>query len=461
MQYRVLTPIIAIFVLGAAMFLSTTLYKSKPVVEQVAHSMAGSTWYKIEQSGTHIGFMHSSIKLSGKDLWELNTLMVFQPIGGKPTKIIQRLSFASSGQYQLTSAHYTRTTKNTVTGITVDLVDKHYVGTLKRKNTVEPLRLDWQFSLKDQLSLEIQLNKIKGEPGTIFTTQFINFENLSIGENKRSLLSSNNEGFIFENSREGSTSTIFLDPNMLVISSTFFNVFSVNRSTEAQATDVNPLIKPVADWRTSEHFIPLDVRLKRHQNLKSLTLGLTANGQASLRDLNLPKTLTHTQPEAFSNSDGITFTQRSLRIPKANEKINRILESMSKPISIAALVARANRQLVYTDNQPAGSVLAALTLGQGECTDFADLFTTLARTAGMPARTVFGIAYNNADQPGFMFHAWNEVLADGQWQGVDPTWNQVRLDATHIKLSDDLSAALLFASSKKEVSFTVFEQSYF
>ena len=461
MQYRILTPIIVIFVLGAATFLSTTRYESKPVIERVAHSMAGSTWYKIEQSGTHTGFMHSSIELSGKDLWELNTLMVFQPIGGEPTKIIQRLSFASSGQYQLTSAHYTRTADNTTTGIQLNLVDEQYVGNLKRQNSVEPLRLNWQFSLKDQLSLETQLLKGNAELGTTFTTQFINFENLSIGENKRSLLSSSNKGFIFENSQEGSTSTTFLDQNMLVISSTFSNVFNINHSTEAQATDVNPLIKPLADWPTSEHLIPLDVRLKRHQNLKHLTLGLTANGQTSLTDLNLPQTLAHTQPEGFSSSDVSTFTQGSLRIPKANEKIKRILESMNKPISIAALVATANRQLVYADNQPAGSVLTALTLGQGECTDFADLFTTLARTAGIPARTVFGIAYNNADQPGFMFHAWNEVLANGQWQGVDPTWNQVRLDATHIKLSDDLSAALLSASYMKEVSFKVLEQSYF
>jgi transglutaminase-like putative cysteine protease len=60
-----------------------------------------------------------------------------------------------------------------------------------------------------------------------------------------------------------------------------------------------------------------------------------------------------------------------------------------------------------------------------------------------------------------MFHAWNEVFSEGHWQGVDPTWNQVRLDATHIKLSDDLSAALLLASSTNEISFTVLDQSYF
>ncbi len=461
MQHRALTTIIAIFVLSAATFLSIKFYEPKPLIEQVAHSLSGSTWYKIEQSGTHSGFMHSSIELTDEDLWELNTLMVFQPIGGEPTKIIQRLLFANSGQYQLTSAHYTRTAKNIATGIQVDLLDRQYVGTLKRQNSVEQLRLDWQFSLRDQLALETQLHKGVAEPGTIFTTQFINFEHLSIGENKRSLLSRSDDGYILENAHAGSTSKTYLDQDLLAISSTFSNVFNVNRSTEAQATEVNPLIKPIAIWPTSEHSIPLDARLRRHQNLKHLTLGLIANGQTSLEDLNLPQTLAHTQPDEFSSSDIATFTQSSLRIPKASEKITRILESMDKPISIAALVATTNRQLVYANNQPAGSVMAALTLGQGECTDFADLFTTLARTAGIPARTVFGIAYSNAEQPGFMFHAWNEVLANGQWQGVDPTWNQVRLDATHIKLSDDLSAALLFASYTKEVSFKILEQSYF
>ena len=467
MQFRALTSIIAIFVLCAATFLYTKLYESKPLVEQIAHSMIGSAWYKIEQSGTHTGFMHSSVEFTDEDLWELHTLTVFQPLGGQPTKITQRLTFASSGEYELTSARYTRTAENNATGIQVDLIEEKYVGTLMRQNNIEPLRLDWQFSLRDQLALETQLHTGNAKPGTILTTQFVNFENLSIGENKRSLLSRNDDGFIFENFQEGSTSTTYLDPNMLTISSTISNVFNVNRSTEALATTVNPLIKPIDGWPIFEHSIPLDERLEEHENLKHLILGLTASGQISLQDLNLPQTLAATKPGELPSSDRSgardisTFTQSSLRIPTANKKITSILESMDKPISIAALVTAVNQQLTYADNQPAGSVIAALNLGQGECTDFADLFTTLARAAGLPARTVFGIAYNNADQPSFMFHAWNEVLAEGQWQGVDPTWNQVRLDATHIKLSDDLSAALLFASHTNEVRFRILERSYF
>ncbi|MFQ3364098.1 MAG: hypothetical protein ACI883_001071 [Candidatus Azotimanducaceae bacterium] len=461
MQHRALTSIIAIFVLCAATLLYTKRHESKPVIEQVAHSMVGSAWYKIQQSGTHTGFMHSSVELNDEDLWEFTTLTVFQPLGGQATKITQRLSFASSKQYELTSAHYTRTSQSATTGIQVDLVDGQYVGTLKRQNSLEPLLLDWQFGLRDQLALEIQLHAGAAQPGTIFTTQFIDFEGLSIGENKKSLLSRNDDGFVFENFQEGSTSTTYLDPNMLAISSTIANVFEVNRSTEEQATNVNPLIKPIAEWPIAAHSIPLNERLEQHVNLKHLMLGLTASGKISLQDLNLPQTLAHTKPAEFSNGDADAFTQNSLRLPTTNEKITRILASMDKPISVAELVATANQQLVYAENQSAGSVLAALKLGQGECTDFADLLTTLARAAGIPARTVFGIAYSNAEKPSFMFHAWNEVFDNGQWQGVDPTWNQVRLDATHIKLSDDLSAALLFASQTQGVEFKVLTKAYF
>jgi len=465
MQHRALTSITAIFVLGMATFFYTKIYNARPPVEQVAQSMVGSAWYKIEQSGTHTGFMRSSVEYTEKGQWALHTLTVFQPIGGLPTRITQHLTFAGTGPYQLTSGHYTRASASNTTSIQVDLSDEHYVGTLERQGTAEPLRLDWQFSLRDQLALEIQLLTKAAKPGTIFTTAFINFENLSIGENKRSLLSQGDDGYVFENSEEGSTSTTYLDSDMLAISATISNVFIVNRSTEELATVVNPLIKPLDDRHISEHSIPLDERLKKHEHLKHLKLALTASGQTSLAALNLPPTLTHTKSSDISASDANAFVQSTLRIPAENEKIIRILESMDKPASdsalIAALVTTAHQQLTYADNQPAGSVLTALALGQGECTDFADLFTTLARAAGLPARTVFGIAYSNGDQPSFMFHAWNEVLANGQWQGVDPTWNQVRLDATHIKLSDDLGAALLFASYTKEVRLTVLEQSYF
>jgi hypothetical protein len=35
---------------------------------------------------------------------------------------------------------------------------------------------------------------------------------------------------------------------------------------------------------------------------------------------------------------------------------------------------------------------------------------------------------------GFLYHSWNESIVDGRWVAVDPTFGQIPVDATHIKL---------------------------
>jgi transglutaminase-like putative cysteine protease len=71
----------------------------------------------------------------------------------------------------------------------------------------------------------------------------------------------------------------------------------------------------------------------------------------------------------------------------------------------------------------------------GDCSEHALLFTTLARAAGLPARTVSGLMYMGDEVHGFGGHAWNEVVIDGHWVPVDATHDQVTLDATHVVLA--------------------------
>ena len=74
----------------------------------------------------------------------------------------------------------------------------------------------------------------------------------------------------------------------------------------------------------------------------------------------------------------------------------------------------------------------------GDCTEYAQLFISLARLNGIPARKVSGLAYNYIDDnPMFYGHAWAEVWINGRWKEVDPGWNEFHIDATHIKLTDD------------------------
>ena len=100
----------------------------------------------------------------------------------------------------------------------------------------------------------------------------------------------------------------------------------------------------------------------------------------------------------------------------------------------AALADFVHGHLRYRDTDRAGSVLDTMRRRVGDCTEFADFYTALARAVGLPARTVVGLAYR--DDPGnsagaFALHAWNEVAVDGFWRGVDPTWGQDSADLTH------------------------------
>lgn len=74
---------------------------------------------------------------------------------------------------------------------------------------------------------------------------------------------------------------------------------------------------------------------------------------------------------------------------------------------------------------------AAQTLAtrEADCYEFSKLYVAMARSLGLPARVVSGMAYSGG---AFGGHAWVEVYA-GSWIEIDPTWGTSFVDATHIK----------------------------
>jgi len=91
------------------------------------------------------------------------------------------------------------------------------------------------------------------------------------------------------------------------------------------------------------------------------------------------------------------------------------------------------------------SVFDILDNRTGDCTEHSQLFVTLARAAGLPAREVSGFVYGGDDQaPSLGGHAWVEVLIDGQWIGMDPTWNEIELNKSHVQIQNTLVPSLTF-----------------
>ena len=118
-------------------------------------------------------------------------------------------------------------------------------------------------------------------------------------------------------------------------------------------------------------------------------------------------------------------------------------------------VARKLADWVYTnikwkrvDYATAPQTLATL---EADCLEFSQLYVAMARSLGLPARVVSGMAYSGT---AFGGHAWVEVYV-GDWIEVDPTWGTAFVDATHIRNSAD--GALLTYASLNLVDFEILE----
>jgi hypothetical protein len=73
----------------------------------------------------------------------------------------------------------------------------------------------------------------------------------------------------------------------------------------------------------------------------------------------------------------------------------------------------------------------------GVCTEYAKLYNSLARAAGIPSLIVVGVAYGEYE--GFEGHAWNLIYHNNRWIYVDPTWDLMSgiVSSSHIYFYDD------------------------
>lgn len=99
-----------------------------------------------------------------------------------------------------------------------------------------------------------------------------------------------------------------------------------------------------------------------------------------------------------------------------------------------------------------GALNTLLSPSTSICTDFTDLFVTLARAKGIPAREVEGFAYTNNSKikpiniNADILHAWPQYYdSDKQvWISVDPTWEKTTNGVDYFKDLDPNHFAFVF-----------------
>jgi len=106
----------------------------------------------------------------------------------------------------------------------------------------------------------------------------------------------------------------------------------------------------------------------------------------------------------------------------------------------------------WKDSCPAKTVFLTR---NGVCDEYTNLFISLCRSIGIPARYVEGLVFSGEK---WNFHAWAEVYLNG-WIPVDPTYDEVGfVDSSHIPLAhvhgdNDVYNRLKWEGSKLTVDF--------
>ncbi|HKB42344.1 MAG TPA: transglutaminase-like domain-containing protein [Gemmataceae bacterium] len=146
-------------------------------------------------------------------------------------------------------------------------------------------------------------------------------------------------------------------------------------------------------------------------------------------------------------TEGLTAKQRAFYLKATPtvqtdaEKVKKLAQKVVGDEKDPVKVARKIKTWVYRNLRKSMAANASTTLEvldnmAGDCTEHTLLFVSLARAAGVPAREVGGVAFVNVGRPIFGWHAWAEFHDGEQWVTADPTWDELYVDATHIKFSE-------------------------
>ena len=440
------------------------LANARPPEAQRADALSGVHWYALSMGAAPIGHLTTE---AGRDLqggWRFRSFMLFSVDGTAPVSISESLTFDPLPPYRLIRAeHWSDRAGSATEGVVLEWSDDGGRAQFRRGDAVREHSVDWAYSLGDYLALESWLAAEQPPSGARFRVRSLDFNAAKLVNKPFRVLERNAVGYRFASPAPLRATEIQLDSHYVPVAFSMSGLFSLTRTTEAEALKARPPL------HLTDHRIALDRHLPNHGEIKRLVLiaddaeRLDAIWPQARRGLGGWRLELEAKPVAAT--DATAFLGKTLRFPIQHQQVARLAErgmgsAETDEGRLAALVAFVHAYIDYQPDAPPTSVLETIKRRTGDCTEYADLLTTLARSLGWPARTVVGLAYSGRREPALAFHAWNEVALDGFWRAVDPTWNQLRADASHIPLRGDATALLRLMQGGGGLRFRVAEVDY-
>ena len=410
---------------------------------ELADTLAGERWYAVVFGHKPIGHYHALNRRTEEGHFEFRTLLRFKLASAIETRIEDRLVFHRLAPHLLTLASHT------------EVVDGEEIHS---RNVDAPL------ALRDYLAVELWLGNASPPVGEVGHSRAVDFDRLAVETQRWRLL--RRVGDHVEIAKEGREhdTLVRLDRSFAPKWMRIGELFELHRVADEQAAQAWRSEVPL--FASASHRVAVDAPFGQPARLQRLvmaverdapgiwpnivTVDARAARRAELEDVDRARLATLRFP-----ADDPAVYALALRAAAGFETVRDKAD---------ALTLFVHDLLEYRDIARPRTVFDTLRDEHGDCTEFADLYTTLARAAGVPARTVVGLAYRAAEtvdaaaEGAFALHAWNEVAIDGAWRSVDPTWGLTRLAATHVPLPTD--SALAAIAELPRLRFRVLEASY-
>ena len=406
--------------------------QSSEPLERIRTSFFSPQHYVVAHEGLPIGTYSRIANQTDDDVYEFRTTLSMPSANGLILATDSVYQFQSHSPYQLSTA--TRTTY-TVSNDKPYLVERIYPFSNNdvevRTNEVP----DKEYGLREFFALELALmSKLDPEEDELVSVPTPFHET---AKSTQWTISDRSDQSVKVSSSVGDLATYSLEEGLPRLDTLIDDTgLSMKRISDDEFVALN--FRPphvIEDIR-----IPVDRPIESPRTLSSLKVQFEFDGDelgpwsALLDERNVLTTSTESNVSSFTFFKWGGEMSDAQTTQKLRSIVAEVIEGIDESdLIVNALVAYVHRTITYTDWNTLQSVEETIAQKIGDCTEFAQLFTALATAAELHARTVVGLAYHDSSQT-FGIHAWNEVLfEDGSTREVDPTWNQIHADATHIE----------------------------
>lgn len=454
-----------VLVTALCLWVAANLWFRPPVTDTVGLFMdeAGESWFGAYLAGEKVGY--ARFVNAHTPSYRVSSHLTLRLPTGSWYHVEETKQFDSAPPHVLTRFERAERTAASEQRLVIEPDgDAGYRATITQPSGVRHLRVELEYALADQVGLRRWL---ESDPrlGSVHELRDIDAEHL-LAFTTRWKLVAHDEDFVLEGVGEGVDRRTVLDRTHRLRELQIGGGLSLRREPQTQATLLHPAVASTSSTPT------LDRSIGAARYVRRLVLQL--NPAAAEAFGNAPG-------QQLSRLDGVTRltldpADAASKIPAALAQ-DSLLETVGYPRTPATLQlsrravadVRGDRQraerltqfvhgfLTYRDATSALTVDDIVERREGDCTEYAELFTTLARAIGLPARTVSGLVYRDEAGDRLVLHAWNEVVIDGNWFSVDPTWNEFGIDAAHLRFPLEPDRLMRAHALLAQMRFTVIE----